>query len=156
MLPGVFIGLSWLANRRTGDTTKGAFSYSKIFLGIPIALLCLWVLYLTSGRAAQIGVIAGVFMILVGIVPKSRRLIVALLFVLVAVAGINYVNNLRVSGVMGDRSHSIRSRLNYEWPYAVTLWSQKLVGGHGEGGYTMQRPQLSPSHKLACFDVLTF
>jgi|GEM_PF-1881929 len=154
MLPGVFIGLSWLANRRTGDTTKGAFSYSKIFLGIPIALLCLWVLYLTSGRAAQIGVIAGVFMILVGIVPKSRRLIVALLFVLVAVAGINYVNNLRVSGVMGDRSHSIRSRLNYEWPYAVTLWSQKLVGGHGEGGYTMKTGPLVRNQQLEDPNVL--
>jgi len=154
MLPGVFIGMSWLANRRASDASNDSPRTAKLYWGIPIALLCLWVVYLTSGRAAQIGVIAGVFMMLIGLVPKSRRVIVVLIFILVAVAGINYVNNLRVSGVMGDRSHSIRSRLNYEWPYAITLWSQKIVGGHGEGGYTMQTGPLVRNQQLEDPNVL--
>ncbi len=154
MLPGVFIGMSWLTIRQASDNSKGPSRSANLYLGIPIALLCLWVVYLTSGRAAQIGVIAGIFMMLIALVSKSRRLIVVLIFVMVAVAGINYVDNLRVSGVMGDRSHSIRSRLNYEWPYAITLWSQKIVGGHGEGGYTMKTGPLVRNQQLEDPNVL--
>ena len=155
MLPGIFVGFSGLLSRtKSSGNDKKAASTISIVLGSVCAIGCLVVLYLTSGRAAQVGFFAGLFMIAVALIPKKQRMLVLLLLLVLGVAGMNYVNNLRESGVMGDRSHSIRSRLNHEWPYAINLWTQKLVGGHGEGGYTMQTGPLVRSEQLQDPNVL--
>jgi hypothetical protein len=67
---------------------------------------------------------------------KPRKLVL-LVSLILAIGAVGYVQRLRESGSVALRAPSIRARLNYEWPYAINLFMQKPVGGHGDGAYAL-------------------
>lgn len=120
----------------------------------PVLLVAL---ALTQSRSsAWIGLGAGVVAVAFMSVGKKARPVVLLAGLLVALVGVWKVQGLREVGEMGQRAHSIRTRLNHEWPYAINLFMQKPVGGHGEGCYTMLAPQFAREEQLDEPSTLAF
>ena len=108
-----------------------------------VAALCF-----TRSRSAAVGIAAGMMTVLFMVVERKQRSAVVLVAVLLAIGGAIVVQHLRVSGVMGERAHSIRARLNHEWPYAFKLFFDKPVAGYGDGAYTMLSGQIARSEQL--------
>lgn len=152
LVPAVFIGMGFMIDRarRRSSTVRGSSQPSGGALRVTgllalavglAAVLC--ALFLTRSRSAIVGIGAGIIGFLVLAVPKKMRLFIVLVGLILAIVGAWYVQSLRTTGVMGQRAHSIRSRLDYEWPYAFQLFFSKPVGGHGEGCYTMLAGQMA-------------
>ncbi len=146
LLPAIFIaaGAVW-ASMRSGTTTTRWLSL--VAAGAAV-LVCCFALYLTRSRSAMAGLMAGLAFGAFVLAPRRARMLVVLISVLIALGGALFIQQKRSSGRMGERAHSIRTRLNHEWPYALTLWFAKPVGGHGEGGYTMQAGQFARAEQL--------
>lgn len=173
LLPGVFVALGLgigrlpqcaltLWHRRLAGGTPGKTPVPPIGNAValaarltkPIAIclalaVILAALYLTQARSAfYVGLPAGIIGALIFAAPRKARLYLVLVGLVAAIIGSQWVHDLRESGVMGDRAHSVRSRLNYEWPYALTLFFQKPVGGHGEGRYAMMAGSMARDDQL--------
>lgn len=152
LLPAIFIAagaiLAGLQRKSTTAPSQGQ-RIDLIIMGFIAAAVCIYALWLTKSRSAGVGLYAGGCFALILLVPKKARMLTLLASVLVALAGVQFVvlPMLRHSS-MGDRAHSVRSRLNHEWPYALTLWYNKPVGGHGEGGYAMLAGQFARQDQL--------
>lgn len=146
LLPAIFVGTGWLllALKRNVNQKRAV----NLILAVVILISCFFALYITRSRSAVVGVFAGICFAIYLIAPKNKRMIVVLVSILIALGGALYAQQKRVGGKMGERAHSIRTRLNHEWPYALTLWFAKPVGGHGEGGYTMQAGQMARAEQL--------
>lgn len=162
LLPAIFIGLGLLAGHsRSGATSKhGDGDEAKptptkrsrclpALLAVIVALVVIGVaLFLTRSRSAAVGLAAGCVGLAFLAIPRKGRPGVVLVGLLLAIAGAWYVQHLRVAGVMGQRAHSVRARLNYEWPYALTLFFRKPIGGYGDGCYAMLAGQLARDDQL--------
>jgi len=157
LLPAVFVTLGLLAGRlRARQPSGGSGPQSGPYggrlwriLGLAVVLvIILAALGLTQSRSAMVGMAAGIVGLAFLVAPKKARPVIVLLALLMAIAGAWYIQQLRVSGVMGQRAHSIRSRLDYEWPYALALFFEKPVGGHGEGCYAMLAGQHARADQL--------
>lgn len=112
------------------------------------AAVSLAALYLTHARAAQAGLAAGVAFLVFLAASRRWRPLVALAVMAMAAYGAHYIQQKTQAGGMGERAHSMRSRFYYEWPYALRLFWQKPVGGHGEGCYTMLAGQFAREDQL--------
>ncbi len=142
LLPGVFVAAGLLAGALqplydNGSGTGRRPSWPVILPGLAAFGLVLAALALTHSRSAFAGLAAGVFAVLFYATAKTARRAVLLVAVVSAIIGVSYVQNLREHGVMGQGGHSIRVRMNYAWPYALTLFMQKPVLGHGDGSYSL-------------------
>ncbi|MFO0973044.1 MAG: O-antigen ligase family protein [Phycisphaerae bacterium] len=102
-----------------------------------------YAIYLTGTRATLVGAAAALLSALACAAPRGRRLVVALL--LIAAGGIAVRLALRtpIGQALRQRSYSVRSRWEHEWPIAVRLALQKPVLGHGAGGYAMLAGQMA-------------
>ncbi len=143
----------------SGDPSAPLPERNRLIGILCIAALPLLVvaLLLTQARSsAWVGFAGGVFCVAFLAASKKARMPVLLAGLIIALMGVFWVQGLRATGVMGERAHSIRTRLNHEWPYAINLFSEKPVGGHGEGCYTMLAPQLARIDQLREPSVLSF
>ncbi len=110
-------------------------------------------LYATRSRSAAAGVAAGIAAVVWLVAPRRARpylLVAAVLCLLGLIAA------LRDVGLAGARSHSIRARLNYEWPYAVRLFAQAPIIGHGDGAYSLLAGQFAREDQLEDPAILSF
>lgn len=153
LLPAIFIAaggiLAGLQRKKAGDEKSGQ-RIDLIIMSFIALVLCVFGLYLTRSRSATAGLYAGACFALILLVPRKARALTLLASILIALAGVRFVVlPLLEHSTMGDRAHSVRSRLNHEWPYALTLWFNKPVGGHGEGGYTMLAGQFAREDQLS-------
>ncbi|MFH1418810.1 MAG: O-antigen ligase family protein [Planctomycetota bacterium] len=121
-----------------------------------VSLFIIAALYFTRSRSGAVGLTAGLCMVVVLVVRRKTRLWVVLAVAVLAIGGALMVQSLRTGGVMGERAHSIRARLNHEWPYALTLFFQKPVAGWGDGGYAMLAGQFARVEQLDDPGVLSF
>lgn len=141
LLPAIFVAagglLAGLQRKRTTEGATGQRIDLIVMSAVALAV-CGFALWLTKSRSAAAGMYAGGCFALILLVPRKARALTLLGSILIALASVQFgVLPLLKHSAMGDRAHSVRSRLNHEWPYAMTLWFQKPVGGHGEGGYAM-------------------
>lgn len=153
ILPGIFIAaggiLAGLQRREKSEENAGQ-RIDLIIMGLIALIVCAFGLWLTKSRSAAAGLFAGGCFSLILLAPKKRRALVLLGAILIALAVVQLkVLPMLKHSAMGDRAHSVRSRLNHEWPYAITLWTQKVVGGHGEGGYTMLAGRFAREDQLS-------
>lgn len=121
--------------------------------GLVAAAAIVAALYATRSRSAAAGVAAGVAAVVWLGVPRRARpylLVAGVLCLLGLVAA------LRDVGLSGARSHSVRARLNYEWPYAVRLFAQAPIIGHGDGAYSMLAGQFAREEQLEDPAILSF
>ncbi len=152
LLPAIFAAaggiLAGLQKRQSSDGSSGQ-RIDLIVMSFVAMAICGYALWMTKSRSAGAGMYAGACFALILLAPRKRRMFVLLGSILVAIAVVQFVVMplLRESS-MGDRAHSVRSRLNHEWPYALTLWMSKIVGGNGEGGYTMLAGQFARDDQL--------
>lgn len=153
LLPGIFLaaGLAARAWGRRSPDASGSTSWKRPMIvavcGVAMILIA-FALYMTRSRSAQVGLVAGLFTIIFFLVGRKIRPVVALVAIALAIVGVQQVYHLAETGEMGRRAHSVRSRLNHEWPYAINLFLKKPVGGHGEGGYALLAGQYARNDQL--------
>lgn len=136
LLPGVFVALGLVAAR-----PRPAWLIATV-----LALLVMTVaLALTRSRSAGAGLVAGFLAVGLCIAPPKWRKPVILAICLLGIAGGLYFQK-QVSG--GLHSHSFRSRIVYEWPYALHLFSLKPIAGHGDGAYSVLAGQFARADQI--------
>jgi O-antigen ligase len=173
LLPGLFLAFGFLGDRLCawrGRPTAGSFptegaapaveatdpppaarrpvSIAPIAICVLGATVILLALCFTRSRSALVGLLAGAATIIFFAAPRKGRPLVVLATVVLALVGALAVQHLRAEGVMGQRAHSIRARLDYEWPYALALFFQKPVAGQGDGAYAMLAGQIAREEQL--------
>lgn len=154
LLPGPFVLLGLFIEQLRGPRASWRWPY---ILGMVAALgAILAAMILTESRSGAVGFIAGAFAVLCLAARKTLRRVTLLIALCVAIGGALWMQSLRTSGVMGQRAHSIRARLNYEWPYALTLALQKPVLGWGDGAYSMLAGQYARQDQLDDPNTLSF
>jgi hypothetical protein len=97
-------------------------------------------LVLTGSRSAAVGLVAGLCALICLAASKVARRTALLVTLLLALVGAVYLQ--------GNREHSLRVRLNYEWPYALTLFFNKPVAGNGDGSYALLAGQFARDDQL--------
>lgn len=162
LLPGLFIAIAFLlGNRRergiSEQTTPSASSSLKTQVsGLTCLFLLAAALYLTRARSAQLGAVAGFIALAVFLTGRLTRRLLLLGTILAALAGSALLHRALQADAPGQRSASIRSRVLYEWPYALTLFFQKPIAGNGDGAYSMLAGQLAREDQLDDPGVLRF
>ncbi len=149
LLPGVPIAIGLALGRDAASSSpRPARQWAIGAIWIVVAVLILAALLLTRSRSGLAGLAAaGLAMVCLLIGKKARR--VLLLAALVGGAGAAVgVNQLAREGGTATRSHSIRTRVDYEWPYAMRLMMDKPVLGHGDGAYSMLAGQFAREDQL--------
>lgn len=154
ILPAIFaaMGLAMESFRGSGTDDAGRRQGASKLIGIlaiGAAVITFVGLILTQSRSsAWVGFAAGIAFAFVIMVRRPARPAVALVALCLALGGVWWIQSLRSTGVMGERAHSIRTRLNYEWPLAIALFKEKPVGGNGEGGYALLAPGFARTLQL--------
>ncbi|MFQ5429851.1 MAG: O-antigen ligase family protein [Phycisphaerae bacterium] len=159
LLPAVFLAIGLMAGRGAAGpaTAEGASpagakrgGRSPTWIAALLALaIVLVALLLTQSRSAGVGLAAGFVTLLFLLARgKTARLCVVFVGLVLAIGGVWSMQRLGESGPMGKRAHSIRARLNYEWPYALVLFSSKPIGGQGDGCYAMLAGQFDREKQL--------
>lgn len=110
--------------------------------GALVALTLLsWCLALTNSRGALLGLGVGCVVLVLLLAGRRLRVLVAL-----GAAAILVTASLWVYAHSGDmamgRGASVRARFYY-WRYAVLLWEQRPLFGHGAGAYARLSNQFS-------------
>lgn len=131
MLPGIFVAFGLLF---AGPGISRPIRLGATMLALALAFAAL---ILTRSRSAQVGLAAGALAWACFVSGRMGRRVILLAGLLGALGGSFYVHKLVQEGSSDQRAHSIRSRLMYEWPYALHLFFQKPVAGNGDGAYAM-------------------
>ncbi|MEE8386871.1 MAG: O-antigen ligase family protein, partial [Dehalococcoidia bacterium] len=169
LLPGLFVAGGLLIGRlrvpsgggREGGPPGPGVSVAALpwvrLAGLLLALgVILAALMLTRSRSAAVALVAGSFAFIAFAAGKTTRRIVVLVALLLAIGVAAWIQDLRTDGIMGRRAHSIRARLNHEWPYALTLFFGKPVVGSGDGAYALLAGQLGRNDQLDDPAVMAF
>ncbi len=165
LLPGVFLAIGlgaarWKWNDAKADRADDEPAPARVSLPIIVSIVCgllvIGALWLTRSRSAAVGLAAGAAVVVVLCAQRQNRLWAVLVCLILAMAGAMFVQSLRVHGEMGQRAHSVRARLDHEWPYALTLFYQKPIAGHGDGAYSMLAGQYAREEQLDDPAVLSF
>lgn len=169
ILPGAFIGgglgVGWLKSRprkhmkdSSGQDAQRADAGSFVRVGFVVVLVALIMiaLVMTRSRSAAVGMVAGTGACIIILLPARRRLPALLAMCIVAIAASLLVQQMRVEGSTGGRAHSIRARLDYEWPYAMRLFMGKPVAGNGDGAYSLLAGQFGREDQLDDPGVMRF
>lgn len=149
LLPGVPIAIGLALGRNGGSSARRPVArWAACVAWVVVAVLILIALMLTRSRSGLAGLVAaGLAMVCLLIGKKARR--VLLLIALVGgLGGAAILNRLASEGGTATRSHSIRTRVNFEWPYAMRLLMDKPVLGHGDGAYSMLAGQFAREDQL--------
>ncbi|HKQ48122.1 MAG TPA: O-antigen ligase family protein [Phycisphaerae bacterium] len=136
LLPGVFVALGLVA-ARPRTVWLGAAVLALLVMAAALAL--------TRSRSAAAGLVAGFVAAGLCLAPPKWRKPAILTICLLGIAGALYFQK-QFSG--GLRSHSFRSRIGYEWPYALHLFSLKPIAGHGDGAYSLLAGQFARMDQL--------
>ena len=170
LLPGLFIACSIAVSAlRTGQTheydseaevvaerkSKSA-RWPGLIASLLAAMILMMALVLTRSRSAAVGLAAGVFAIVVMILPARRRLPAIFVICLIGVAAALTMQQLRADGSTAARAHSIRARLDYEWPYALRLFMSKPIAGNGDGAYSLLAGGLGRDDQLDDPGIMRF
>lgn len=162
LLPGLFIAIAFiLGNRSAHGVSEQNQPNAPSSLKTQVSgLLCLFLLaaalYLTRARSAQLGAVAGFIALAVFLAGRLARRLLLLGTILAALAGSALLHRALEADAPGQRTASIRSRVLYEWPYALTLFFQKPIAGNGDGAYSMLAGQLARVDQLDDPGVLRF
>lgn len=136
LLPGVFIALGLIAAR------PKPIRMAATVLGL---LAILFALFLTRSRSAAAGLVAGFAVVVFFLIPARWRKPFVLSACLIGIAATLFIQRQVAAGL---QAHSIRSRIIYEWPYALNLFSQKPIGGHGDGAYCLLAGQFARDDQI--------
>ena len=136
LIPGITLALAWICHaigRAKSAKSKSIFLWALV--AACAAAVGLWAFRLADSRGAQVGLVAALlaasFFALRG---WKRFLPVALALLLAVAACFYYVDSAKSS--RAGRGDSLRLR-EYAWGYALRMFADRPVTGHGQGGYTL-------------------
>lgn len=145
LLPGIPIAaaltVGQIAARRRRAALRCAAALSAF------GLLAITV-YMTGSRSCLVGLGAAAVAFAVLVVPRYARLPILLLACVGAAAGARYVQAVR--------PHSVRARVEYQWPYALRLFDDKKMTGHGDGAYSLRAGSFARADQLRDPSVMSF
>lgn len=167
LLPAVFIAFGFVAERvraafvaraddAPGYRARRHADLLTVAASLVAAIAVLTAMYYTRSRSAAVGMAVGLLVMVLMLARKQSRPWLLLATMVLAIGGILALQNLRVAGVMGQRAHSIRARLDHEWPYALALFFQNPVAGRGDGAYAMLAGQMCREEQLEDPAILSF
>ncbi len=151
LLPGFVIAGTWVVFSAITRVGKNALpspplvrgGWGRVMSAVAAALVLGAALSLTRTRAAYFGIAAAGFAALFLRAGRLARTVMVLLALAAVSAGGWYVQCLRAGGSIAQRAEALRSRFDYEWPYAWRLFVAKPVLGHGESGYVRLAGQMA-------------
>lgn len=170
LLPGLFIASSLAVSTLRLSQTQEYDSEAEVvaeretspakwpgfFAFLLAAVVLLIALALTRSRSAAIGLAVGIGAIVIMILPVRRRLPAVLVMSLIGIAAALTMQQLRADGSTAARAHSIRARLDYEWPYALRLFMSKPIAGNGDGAFAMLAGGLGRDDQLDDPGIMRF
>ncbi|MFQ5422843.1 MAG: O-antigen ligase family protein [Phycisphaerae bacterium] len=145
LLPGPFIAAGLVRRRRSADAAGWMLRGLALLAAAGVIVVAL---ALTRSRSAAVGIGAGLFAAVWLLASRRLRPVVLVAGLLVAFGGARYVQSFR--------PHSIRARLEHQWPYAWVLFSAKPITGHGDGAYSLLAGQIARREQLDDPSVVSF
>ncbi len=145
LLPGPFIAAGLVLRRRGADARLRML---RGLAGTAAAGVIVAALALTRSRSAAVGIGAGLFAAVWLLAGRRLRPVVLVAGLLVAFGGARYVQSFR--------PHSIRARLEHQWPYAWVLFAAKPITGHGDGAYSLLAGQYARGEQLDDPSLVSF
>jgi len=159
LLPVPFIAIGLLAGQTTGalaSRVKQIFCNSRLLLTIMLVVPVIAAFAIARSRSGAVGVAFGVAtMIALHLRGRGRRTVLIATAVLVAGTGF-WVTRERHKTDSWLRSHSLRARMDFAWPYATALWRTKPILGHGDGAYGLLAGQFARVDQIDDPKVMSF
>ncbi len=135
LLPALLVAASVLAGQvRTLLSGGGEFSVPRVAISLVALVLGGWAFALSNSRGPQLGLVYGVLVILFWNLPVGRRWPSVLGMVVVALVAYRLATGGAAADVATGRDATMRVR-GYAWSYALELFEQRPLIGHGQGGF---------------------
>lgn len=145
LLPGAFLAIGRIVSlARYGATPRWKMIAPLALAVVPIVAG----LHFTRSRSALAALCVGLVTAVMLATPRRIRGVLLVLALGGAVLGGNYVRSFR--------AHSIRARLDHEWPYAMVLFNSKMITGHGDGAYSLLAGSIARDDQLGDPNVAGF
>jgi O-antigen ligase len=137
LIPGVLLAVSFVVRGLDAARSKQvARGVTTILISVLACAVMFGAFYLTRSRGPTIALGLGLFAVAAFAGGRDVKLIAAVIGVIgIAVVAIYFFNQRDASSVTG-RDASMRFRL-YSWNYAMDLFSERPLRGHGLGGYAL-------------------
>lgn len=155
LLPMPFLAIATLAAR---STEIGALKHRIAGWIGPLALLVpvMIAFALCRSRSGMVGALAGAVTMLCLYCKGRWRHGILIATVVVIVGAGAWVAQERVKTDSMLRSHSLRARVDFAWPYAIALWRAKPILGHGDGAYGWLAGQFARVDQIDDPNVMSF
>ncbi len=152
LLPMPFLAIASIAPPSPSELSSIRRHGLTLLLLIPVLIA----LALTRSRSAMVGGFVGAAaMMALYLRGRARKGVVLACLVLISAAAFWFAQERqRTDGWL--RSHSLRARLDYAWPYAIALWRIKPILGHGDGTYGLLAGQLARDAQIDDPSVMGF
>ncbi len=149
LIPGMVVAVAFIGRAFTASRDKnGGRNIATIVMFLLACAVMAVAFHLTDSRGPKIGLGLGVFAVAAFAGGRNVKVVAATMGVIgVAVFAIFYINQLDTTSLTG-RSASMRFRL-YSWDYAMELFGEKPLQGHGLGGYALRADGLASQDVLA-------
>lgn len=151
LIPGITLGLAWVCHalRRNRANTDKTFGKSLIFwllMAVTAAATGFWAFRLADSRGAQVGLTAALCTCIIFALRGRKRIgMLMLAAVLGAALTFYYFDSAQAS--LSGRGNTLRLR-GYSWSYALRLFQERPITGHGQGGYTLLGDSFVPNDIL--------
>jgi O-antigen ligase len=151
LLPGLAMAVVWslLGPPTDADSSRVARRMVWRFAAALGACVIGWAIHLTGARSVIPGLAAAGFVVFYLLSGRRVRNVLLLLLVASIAAGGWWLRGVRDSADSALRAESIRSRIEYVWPYALRMCQQKPLLGFGEGGYSLLAGQMARNDQFA-------
>ncbi len=137
LIPGILIAAAFIAqgfNAVRDHRVARGVTFVLIF--VVAAAVMIAAFYLTDSRGPKIGLVLGLIALAAFAGGRDVKMVAAVMGVIgIAVVAIYFFNQRDATTVSG-RSESMRFRI-YAWDYAMELFGERPLVGHGLGGYAL-------------------
>ncbi len=127
-------------------TTVGRFGMA--IAAVVVVIIVLYALRYTGSRSAIAAALFGFISLCFFECSRRGRIITIIVAACVAILGIRYMQTAMTTPSDTGRDATLRTRL-YAWSYAQDLISERIILGHGQGGYTLLADPLARDDVLA-------
>ncbi|GJM25289.1 MAG: hypothetical protein DHS20C16_17040 [Phycisphaerae bacterium] len=149
LIPGVLVAIAFVVRgfvaMRSNQAARGLTTILLFALAVGVMVLAF---HLTDSRGPKIGLGLGLFAVAAFAGGRDVKLIAAVMGIIGIVAVAIYFFNQHDTTSVTGRSASMRFRL-YSWDYAMDLFGERPLGGHGLGGYALLADGLAAQDVLA-------
>jgi len=134
LLPALLVAVSVVVGQvRTLIGRGGEFNGGRLVVALVALGVGGWAFALSNSRGPQVGLVYGVLVILFWNLPMGRRWPAVAAMGVVALVGYRLATG-SAADVSTGRDATLRVR-GYAWSYALEMFEQRPLIGHGQGGF---------------------